>query len=208
MPYAEERAPSLWWYVRQPDPTWADDTPMPESQCVIDTYIRHVKRGRSLPKGFEEDLRRWLQELNREQQISPRKKRYWTLPAYALAHRLVDGQSAKSAEPPAGPGVKTFLKRFREMERIAKELFPLRVPKSRTTKVLSEEKIEDMRKRVSDGADIKTVAREFRIPPFRVGQLCREEKAQVLDAREKAREQASAGESGSPIIEDDIDTPF
>jgi hypothetical protein len=191
-PHAEERPPSLWWYVRQPAPAWGDDEPMPESQCVIDTYLRQCARGRSLPKGFEEKLRQWLQELNRPQQISPRRKRYWTITAYAEAHKL------------RWP---TFCKRFRELEKVAKRLFPHRVPPSRVIAVLSEEKKQEIRQRVLDGMDISAVASEFGILSFRVGQLCREEKATVLAERE--REQASLAKSESPIGDRlDSEQPF
>lgn len=193
MPHAEERAPSLWWYTRQPYPTWADDTPMPESQCVMDTYLRQCARGRSLPKDFQNNLGQWLQALSREVNLKdygkPRTKRYWTIPAYAFAHKLHS---------------KTLCKRFRELEKIAKRLFPHRVPSRRADVILSEEKKQTIRQRVLDGADISAVASEFGIRPFRVGQLCRVEKAARLAEREKAsaaREQTSASES---TFDDDL----
>lgn len=194
MPHVEERAPSLWWYQHQPGD---DSTPTPESQCVIDTYLHQCARGRSLPKNFGEKLRQWLQDLSSKQQISPRKKRYWAIPDYARLHRLHD---------------KTFCKRFRELEKIAKQLFPHRVPPSRVIVVLSDERMQAMRTRVLEGADISAVAKEFGIAPFRVGQLCREEKARVLEKREKEREEweaARAAES-SPTMGGDpsIDEPF
>jgi hypothetical protein len=187
MPHAEERAPSLWWYARQPDPAWADDIPMPESQCVMDTYLRQCARGRSLPKNFGETLRRWLQDLSREQRISPRRKRYWTIPAYAFAHKMPS---------------KTFCKRFRELENIAKELFPHRVPRSRASIVLTEEKTQAIRQRVLEGTDIRAVASEFGIPPFRVGQLCREEKAAFLAKREEWAARDAETESSTDEVID------
>jgi len=196
MPHGDGRAPSLWWYVRQPDPTLADDTPMPESQCVMDTYLRRCARGRTLPKGFEDNLRRWLQDLSREVNLKeygkPRTKRFWTIPAYAFANKLHS---------------KTFCKRLRELEKIAKKLFPHRVPPGRVSVVLSEEKKQAIRQRVLEGTDIRAVATEFGIPPFRVGQLCSEEKATVLAKRE---EELDAYAAKSPAIEVDpsIDEPF
>jgi hypothetical protein len=195
MPHATERPPSLWWYARQPDPTWTDDRPTPETECVIASYLHQCARGRKLPKNFEEKLRQWLQDLNREQQISPRKKRYWTITTYASAQRLPE---------------KTLCKRFRELEKIAKRLFPLRVPASRKPVVLSEEKIQAMRKRVSDGVDISAVASEFVVPLFRVGQLCRKEKAARLAERDKViDEHKQTSPAKSPTEESSFsDLPF
>ena len=116
MPHAETPPASLWWYACEPDPTWADDVPLPESQCVIETYLLQCKRGRALPTGFGKKLAQWLQDLSREPKISPHRKRYWTIPAYALAQKLPE---------------KTLCKRLREMEKIAKRLFPQRVPSNR-----------------------------------------------------------------------------
>ena len=164
---------------------------MPESQCVIDTYLRHCARGRTLPKGFEEKLVGWLQDVNRPQQISPRKKLYWTLPAYAAAHKL---------HP------QTFCKRFREMEKIAKKLFPLRVPAHRVDVELSDEKKQAIRDRFSVVQDFHKVADEFGIEAFRVGQLCREEKAALIDAREQS---VPAGSKvAAPNDTSDLEPPY
>jgi transposase-like protein len=72
---------------------------------------------------------------------------------------------------------------------------------------LSEEKKQAIRQRVLEGTDIRAVATEFGIPPFRVGQLCSEEKATVLAKRE---EELDAYAAKSPAIEVDpsIDEPF
>src|SRR5271169_4896312 len=117
MPHVEGGPPrSLWWYRRQPAPAWADDIPTLESQKVIDEYLRQRARGRRLPSGFEANLARCLQDLSRPEKISPRRERYWSIPAYALAH---DMEKA------------TLMKRLRELERIAISLFPIHVPTHR-----------------------------------------------------------------------------
>jgi hypothetical protein len=185
-PHAEERAPSLWWYARD-----ADYTPMPESQCVIDTYLRQCARGRKVPKDFDAKLMQWLLDLSLEQRVSPRKKCYWTIPAYAFANNLHS---------------KTFCKRFRELEEIAKEFFPHRVPPNRIRVVITEEKKQAIRQRVLEGKHIRDIATEFGIPPFRVGQLCREEKARVLAKREEW--EAAHAVATPSKAEDDFNQPF
>jgi hypothetical protein len=191
MPHADERAPSLWWAAL------VDGELTPETECVIATYLRKYARGRAVPKNFKQNLWRWLYYLTQPEQVSPRKKKYWTLPAYASANRLVE---------------RTFLKRFRELEKIAKELFPHRVPSDRVTERLSEETKQAIRNRVLDGMDIRAVASEFRIPPFRVGQLCREEKATAIANREKAMdemEEAQSRHTTSPVEASlDPDLPY
>ena len=170
-PHAETRVESLWWYKRQPAPDCHDDQPTRESQLVIDAYLLRCARGRKLPEGFDEKLKHWLQELNRPQQVSPRKKRFWTIPAYALAHRLHKF---------------TFCKRFRELEKVAAQLFPNRVPPHRKRVPLTEEIKERIRQRFMEIQDFAAVAHEFEIEPFRVGQLCRSEKAEIIAARDSA----------------------
>src|SRR5260370_1192598 len=113
MPHAEVRAESLWWYTRQSARVWEADPPTADAEAAIQTNQKQWARGRALTKGFAEDLYRWLQELNRPQKISALRERYWTIPAYALAHKIHS---------------KTFCKRFRELEKVAKKLFPDRVP--------------------------------------------------------------------------------
>jgi hypothetical protein len=190
MPHADQRPPSLWWYKRLPAPLSEDDVPNPESQCVIDTYIRRASRGRTLPDGFEKKLTRWLQDLSREQQISPRKKAYWTIPAYAKWKKLPE---------------KTLCKRFRELEMIAKELFPLRVPASRQPVVLTDEQKQEIRNRCREGEDIQRIAEEFRIGRFRVGQIGKEE----IAIRRTQREQVQNSEHQNSSIDSALlDPPF
>jgi hypothetical protein len=188
MPHAETPPASLWWYACEPDPTWADDVPLPESQCVIETYLLQCKRGRALPTGFGKKLAQWLQDLSREPKISPHRKRYWTIPAYALAQKLPE---------------KTLCKRLREMEKIAKRLFPQRVPSNRQTVPLSEEKIQAIRERFIEVGDIRAVAHHFGISPFRIGQICRVEKALIA-----GEEDTATTETKTSSAVPDLEYPF
>jgi len=147
---------------------------------VIGAYIEQVSRGKSVKKNFKDELLGWLRELSGPVKISPRREWYWTLPAYARAHELPD---------------KTFCKRFREMEKIAKQLFPERVPSDRKPQPLTEElkrkigsrylqlkwRVRDTRKvnvehdfaRIRHKITMAKLAAEFpNIEPFRLGQIC------------------------------------
>lgn len=202
MPHVEDGPPpSLWWYRRQPDPSWADDTPMPESQCVIDTYIRQCSRGRTLPAGFEKNLVRWLQDLSRPEKISPRRKRYWSIPAYALAHKLYSERCKPSSR------TKGFCKRFRELERIAIHLFPTRVPPGKEPRPpLTEDEKQALRQEYLAGVDAKELAEKFRIAASHVGRLCREQKAMRAAEREKWENQSPSSSPAAP--QDEPDQPF
>jgi len=139
---------------------------------------------------FEAHLRSWLQELSRPQQISPRRHRYWTIPAYALAYKF---------------HTKTFCKRFRELEKIAKKLFPGRVPQHRNHAPLTEETKHAIRSRFKATGDFHAVAGEFGIEAFRVGQLCRAEKAELIAEREQQeRAQEEKETSTTPMEEGEI----
>ncbi len=170
MPHSETRAESLWWYACQPVEEWADDRPTSDTERVIQAYVKQCRRGRALPLNFEAHLRSWLQELSRPQRVSPRRKRYWTIPAYALAHKL---------------HTKTFCKRLRELERNAKRLLPGLVPGYRKRAPLTEEEKHVIRARFKATGDFHAVASEFGIGAFRVGQLCRAEKAEMVAERDK-----------------------
>jgi len=147
--------PSLWWFAR------------PDHRRVVDAYLQQCKRGRTLPDDFKEDLVMWLGDLSRIQNKKrwdqPRTYRYWSVPAYALAHKM---------EPAA------LMKRLREMEKLAAQLFPDNVPSSRKPRPrLTEDEVQKIRQRYLAGEDCKKLAKEFRLTPARVGLLCREEKA-------------------------------
>jgi hypothetical protein len=171
LPHSTVLPPSLWWYRRRQDPAWADDVPSEESQSVIDAYLRQCARGRALPLDFEETVRRWLQDLTRQEKATERRTRFWTLPAYALKN---------------GINPKTMCKRLREMEKIAKQLLPHRVPPSRNSAPLTEEVKQEIRQRyLASGGNPHTVATEMNVDAFRVGQICRREKAELADERER-----------------------
>jgi hypothetical protein len=174
--------PSLWWYRR------------PDRHSVINTYINRYKRGRAVPDDFKGTIVQALDDLSSLQNKSnwgqSRTLRYWSIPAYAQANNM---QSA------------TLMKWLREMEAIAKQLFPDSVPSSRKPrKQLTDEDKEIIRKRYLAGEDCKKLAEEFRIPPAHVGQLCRDEKA-VRDAErqrlmDEHNARTSAPASGEPEI--------
>jgi len=102
-PHAESPPASLWWF--RPGSS--------KSRKVVRQYLKQVARGRTVNKTLKADLYRWLGELAEPVRVSKRRKKYWTLPAYALAHGL---------------NRSTFLKQFREMAAIAANLYPRRVP--------------------------------------------------------------------------------
>jgi hypothetical protein len=117
--HAGAPAVSLWWYRYR-----NDGDPTTESERVIDAYIKQVSRGKAVEKNFKDELLQCLYELKEPGRISLRQERYWTLDAYALAHQLPKGG---------------FLKRFREMEKIAAELFPERLPWNRDRRPVTDE---------------------------------------------------------------------
>ena len=96
-------------------------------QC--DAQANPGSRGRTLPEDFGEQLTGHLDALNRLQSLKawgrPRTFRYWSAPSYALAHGL-----KKAA----------LMKRLREMEKIARRLFPDSVPASRKVRLPLTEK--------------------------------------------------------------------
>jgi hypothetical protein len=177
MPHVDWTPTSLWWYR-----AGADYSPTEQSKRVIDAYLEQCARGRALPKDFKDDLLRWLRELTRPQKISPRRKKFWSLPAYALAHKLPRG---------------AFLKRFREMEKIAARLYPERLPQDNIRKPMLEKQKHKIVCRYLEVArghspdypfdvhrdTIRVLAGEFDIPSFRIGQLCRAARATVTEER-------------------------
>jgi hypothetical protein len=173
--HADGPAVSLWWYRL---PTTA------QRDAVITAYVKQCSRGRTLPEGFRDELESWLHDLNTEQRVSPRKRRWWTVPSYALANKLDKF---------------TLMKRFRELEKIAKRLYPKDVPVGRIPKPLADEKIAAIRARyaelIHDWDVAKKVANEFNVEPFRVGLLCKD----LKDADKVEREASTDSESALPI---------
>jgi len=155
-PHVKDGPPaSLWWYKR------------PYIQRVVDAYLARASRGRSLADGFRDELLQWLSDLNTYQNKkewgAPRTYRYWSVPAYAAYKRMKN---------PA-----TLMKRLRELEKVAKRLFPDSVPSDRKQRAsLADNEKEEIRQRYLAGDDAKELAKEFRVPPSVVGHLCKEQK--------------------------------
>lgn len=184
-PHVKEGAPpSLWWYAR------------PDRHRVVDAYVKQCKRGRTVTDDFKDDLVMWLNDLSRIQNKKPwgqpRTYRYWSVPAYALAHNM---------EPP------TLMKRLRAMETIAIELFPDSVPSSRKPRPqLTDDEKQKIRQRYLAGEDCKKLAEEFRLTLSRVGLLCREERA-TRDAERLSKMDAQHASTGAPATGDPVE-PF
>ena len=176
--------PCLWWYAQ------------PDRRRVIDAYINQCKRGRTLPDDFKDDLVMWLDDLSRIQNKKPwgqpRTSRYWSVPAYARAHKM---------EPAA------LMKRLREMEKLAAQLFSDSIPSSRKPRPqLTDSEKQKIRQRYLDGEDCKALAEEFRIPAAHVGLICREEKA-TRDAERLRQMDAHHAPTGAPATGDPVE-PF
>lgn len=168
MPHADGRPVSLWWYRSTTSPPF-DDTPTSDSLAVIEMYLYQSARGRALPLDFREQLLKCLQDLNRPVKLSPRRERYWTIPAYELAR---------------GINPKTLCKRMRQLEKIAKRLFPGRVPAYREDRgPITEDEKAEMRREIFL-QDIKAIADKHGITPARVGQICRDLKLAKRTARQ------------------------
>jgi hypothetical protein len=159
MPHADFRPASLWWYRSK------DDAPTADSMAVIEMYLHQCSLGRTLPSDFRKHLLQWLRDLNCPVKISQRRDRHWTIPAYELAH---------------GINPKTLCKRMREMEKIARRLFPSRAPAQRPP--ITEDEKEAMRLEILNKEDIKAVAQKHGVTPARVGQICRAEIARLRNA--------------------------
>jgi hypothetical protein len=148
--------------------------PAAESQRVLSEYLRQRARGKKFAaEDFETTLTTWLIDLSHPVKVNQRKSKYreaseyWTIPSYALAHRT---------HP------KTACKWFRELEKVAKQLYPQRVPTHRKSSTLTAARIRAIRAEFAESGDFKAVAAKFDIAPFRVGQLCAEEKAKRQQA--------------------------
>jgi hypothetical protein len=170
-PHGDGPAESLWWYR------------LPESKrdAVIAAYVKQCGRGRALPEDFRLDVEGWLRNLNTKQS----RHKWWTIPAYAKANKLHPY---------------TLMKRCRELEEIAKELFPNAVPPGRITEQLTDGKVAAIRTRYAELIDdmngARVVAQEFCIEPFRVGLLCKD----LKDAAKAKREQAISESSNTAAV--------
>jgi hypothetical protein len=174
MMYSDMPPSSLWWC----------DGDMQER--VITVYLQQVARGRAVDqKQLKKDLLGWIQELEERLDVKlygKRYWRYWMLPHFAKVHGLHPY---------------TFMKRFRMLEKIAKRLFPERVPDDRKAQPVTEELKSRIRRRYlqlklrvhgyRNAPFTEDETRTFRhkaamkmlinevpeIPPFRLGQICR-----------------------------------
>lgn len=196
----------LWWYQPRPgSPSWAINDLTKNTQAVIDEYVRRASRGRTPEKDFKQHLQQWLHDLSREQKLTewdkPRTKRYWTVDAYARANKL---------EPP------TLMARVRKLEKIAKELFPERIPAEQKDVVLSEGTIAKIRARYVEIIEtcfregypfddhkraVAIIVEKFGIKPFRVGQICKAEKENVKSKAPTADEQPTAAVPSSDFLD-------
>jgi hypothetical protein len=190
MQYSLNQPRGLWWWDELDIRRRWDDPEDPRTQKrrerVVNAYVRQVARGRAVDqKQLKKDLLKWIQELVEPLEIYRGYEHYWMLPYYAKVHGLHPY---------------TFMKRFREMEKIAKRLFPERVPYDLKAKPVTEELKHEIRDRYlqlkwdihfsrkqCENEDayqtfrhkeaIKRLMKEFEfrlIPLFRLGQICRE----------------------------------
>lgn len=207
-PHADYPPPSLWWYT--PPSLWSDDLrSFEKSRHVLLVYLeqrafKFDREGRgsstesrweavrraleiqardgAVPSNFPENLERWLHEL-----IEPdlRTGRYWTLPGYALAHQI-------KPHP--------FCAWFRRMEKVAKELYPDRMPLGRADNPPTEETIQSIRAEYLQTGDAKKIAAKYfgsEDESWRVGQLCRKEKQERSERMQAEQRAASASESAT-----------
>ena len=99
------------------------------------------------------------------------------------------------------------MKRLRELEKLAAQLFPDSVPSSRKPRPqLTDDEKQKIRQRYLAGEDCKKLAKEFRIPTAHVGLICREEKA-TRDAERLRQMDAQHEPTGAPATGDPVE-PF
>jgi hypothetical protein len=167
MPHAESWPESLWWYVHYPG----------ERKIVIDSYLAKYARGKKIPEDFHDELTTCLKDLSHIQNLKewgkPRTNLYWTIPTYARAHRL---------------NPFTLMKRLREMEKIAKEMYPARAEgRGRRIDPLTESEKAAIRRKCLKGENIKDIAQKHNLTPAHVGQICRTEKQLRWDKQKAER---------------------
>jgi hypothetical protein len=193
-PHASGPPPSLWWYHPEPGPKRADLKPDADSQQIIDEYLRRRARAGALVGLTEKELEDWLSELTRPHKVSPRRKFYWTIPCFAVSKRI---------------NAATAMAWFRALEKVAKELFPDRVPYGRKPKQLTPEQIQEIRTEYLDTGKVKTISFKYGIPAFRVGRLCQAEK-KAREARNTwdTEEAGTATEETVSVTPDDNEEIF
>jgi hypothetical protein len=152
--------PSLWWYQR------------PDHLKVVDAYLEQYSHGRTLPSGFRDQILLCLRDLSDGLYLKnwgrPRTWRYWSIPSYAATH-----------------GIKphTLMKRLRELETVATQLFRDSVPSGRLPREpLSELEVSKIRAAYAAGTPAKDIALLYRIPPSRVGLLCRDLRKNLISS--------------------------
>ncbi len=156
MPHADGWPESLWWFVHN----------RADAKAVIDSYLTRYARGAGVPDGFRDELLTCLRGLSQIQNLKawgkPRTKRYWTIPNYARAHGLQPF---------------TLMKRLRELEKIAKGMYPDRAAiRGRIRAPLTEAEKDAIRFKYLEGVDVEEIAREFKITEGYVGRLCKVER--------------------------------
>lgn len=167
MPHAESWPESLWWYEKKQGTEWSAFEPSARGQQVIDAYITRYAHGvAAVPDDFRQQLICWLHELKREQNLKqwrkPKTKRYWTIPDYARANGI---------QP------HTLMKRLRELENVAKEMFPeLAKHYGRRIEPVSETEKEDIIREYWKDMDIKAIAKKHGLNPGHVGRICADHK--------------------------------
>ena len=184
MPHAEARPQSLWWYVNR--------APADRNK-VIETYLARYAKGAAIPEGLHDELMTCLMELAQIRTLAewgkPRTKRYWTIPAYARTN---------------GIRPYTLMKRLRELEKVAIELFPARADahgrRSLAVEPLSEKEIKAMRAKCLDGVDVEDLAVQHRIARNHVARLCKNE---ILERRARRAEGIEAERESAPAKWDD-----
>jgi hypothetical protein len=131
---------------------------------VVDAYLKQYSQGRTVVEGFREEILRCLHDLGNGLYLKawgrPRTWRYWSIPSYAATH-----------------GIKghTLMKRLRELEKVAINLFPDSIPSDRLPrKPLSTQEIDELRGMYSRGISAKEIALSYSIAPSKVGLLCRD----------------------------------
>jgi len=189
-PHSKGAPGGLWWYRR------------PDRQRVISAYLARAAKGKKLAPGFEEELKSWLHELANDHNMHewgrPRTRRFWDIPSFArhLGPKVIKPH--------------TLMKIVRELENVAKLLFPKDVPASRQKKEISDEALAALKAEVAAGVEIRLLAAKYDIKAFRIGQLCPDEIKKAPAERERLINEHMTETSGAatPHSQDNSDMPF